>query len=96
MKMFDLQEEVHANAIEKGFWNSDNFGEKIALIHSELSEALEAHRKAYPLVDIAEELADVTIRVMDLCEHLGIDLWQAVINKHNKNKKRPYLHGKKY
>lgn len=95
--MFKLQREIHAIAKRHGFWDiSDNFGEKIALIHSELSEALEAHRKAYPMAEVAEELADVVIRVMDLSEYLDIDLEKHVKEKHDKNKSRPYLHGKKY
>lgn len=41
-----LSKQVHANAKEKGFYTSDrNIGEMLALIHSEVSEALEADRK---------------------------------------------------
>ena len=36
--------QIHLANVAKGFWETDNFPEKIALIHSELSEALEADR----------------------------------------------------
>jgi len=41
------------------------------------------------------ELADVVIRVMDLCGHYGIDLESAILKKHEYNKGRPYKHGGK-
>lgn len=42
----ELQNSIHANAIRKGFWEEPvNIGEKLMLIVSEISEALEAHRK---------------------------------------------------
>jgi len=42
----ELAVDVHVNAIEKGFWNEPkSHGECIALMHSELSEALEELRK---------------------------------------------------
>lgn len=74
---------------------SQNIGEKIALIHSELSEALEADRVG-DSKRVGEELADVVIRTMDLAHYLGINLEAEVEIKHNKNKKRPQLHGKRY
>ncbi|WP_340008622.1 hypothetical protein MHH52_11175 [Paenibacillus sp. FSL K6-0276] len=41
----ELVKEAHANAVDKGWWNKEpSFGEVIALIHSEASEALEDYR----------------------------------------------------
>jgi NTP pyrophosphatase (non-canonical NTP hydrolase) len=41
-----LAKEVHQNAIDKGFFEKEkNIGEMLCLIHSEVSEALEADRK---------------------------------------------------
>ena len=42
----------------------------------------------------AVELADVVIRIGDLCGQLGIDLTHAVMQKMAYNKTRPYKHGK--
>lgn len=43
----ELQKEIHANAVDKGFWEGEanNIPTKLMLIVSEISEALEAHRK---------------------------------------------------
>lgn len=68
--------------------------EKIALIHSEISEALEGlrkdkqddhlpHRKS-----IEVELADAVIRIGDLCGALGLDLGGAIAEKMAYNAKR--------
>lgn len=66
----------------------------LALIHSEVSEALEAFRAADE-AHFAEELADVVIRVLDCAGGLGIDLDGAVRTKLEKNKARGYRHGGK-
>jgi len=66
----------------------------IALIHSEVSEALEAYR-ADNQEEFLEELADVVIRVMDLTSGMGKDLGRAVLDKIEKNKTRGYRHGGK-
>jgi NTP pyrophosphatase (non-canonical NTP hydrolase) len=66
----------------------------IALVHSELSEALEGFRKL-DRANFAEELADVLIRTLDLACGLGIDIDAEVKNKLEKNRSRGYRHGGK-
>lgn len=66
----------------------------LALIHSEVSEALEDYRKN-DVEHFKEELADIFIRLLDLSSGLSIDLAQAVIDKCEKNKSRGYKHGGK-
>jgi len=45
---------------------------------------------------VAEELADVFIRLADLCAGLEIDIESAILAKMEKNKSRPKMHGKQY
>jgi len=74
-----------------------NNAEMIALMHSELSEALEELRKENcDMKNVGEELADCIIRILDFCEGRGIDLQKLLEKKIKKNKKRPYKHGKKF
>ena len=80
----------------KGFETSaDNVPEKLALIHSEVSEALEADRSGNA-ENFAEELADTIIRILDLSNALGIDITGAVRWKMEKNEGRPHKHGRGY
>ena len=100
LTIIPTQKEIHDLAVEKGFWkDGQNIGEKIALIHSELSEGLEAYRTCKFRGEagwIGEELADAAIRIMDLAEHLQVNLEEEIYNKHLTNKERPHKHGKDF
>ena len=79
-----------------------NFGEVIALMHSELSEALESNRCGDPASDhipeftgVEEEFADIIIRIMDIAHHFNLRVAKAVIAKMAFNESRPYKHGGK-
>lgn len=67
---------------------------KLSLIHSEVSEALEAFR-ADDRANFEEELADTLIRVLDTAAGLGIDMDKVVAAKLAKNRTRGHKHGGK-
>jgi NTP pyrophosphatase (non-canonical NTP hydrolase) len=102
MSLTNLSNKIHDTAVEKGFWNqlpSVTFIlSKIALIHSEGSEVLEAVRKEQGSDAIAEEIADILIRTLDL--YAGMkdvyelpDLDAVMSRKMEKNSARPHMHG---
>lgn len=93
---------AHGTARDAGWYHDPatglpierNFGEVVALMHSELSEALEADRKGLnddelPHRDGREvEFADCIIRILDTAEALGLDVAGAVIEKNRFNRQR--------
>lgn len=98
-----MQDDVYATACEKG-WNKHdrNEGELIALMHSELSEGLDALRHGNPPDDkipeftgIEAELADTIIRIMDAAKAKGWRVAEAIVAKAEFNKTRPHMHGGK-
>lgn len=125
-----LAVDIHENAKSKGFFDSEkNTGEMLCLIHSEVSEALEADRKNHYAVDswnlknsidlddlgstsakqyfkqefevavknsFEDELADVIIRVLNLCAFKGIDIEKHIKMKMIYNSMREHKHGKRY
>ena len=94
---------LHETAKEKGFWDGeyshDKIGNKLALVHSEVTEVLEAIRKSHGSEKVVEEMADVIIRLLDVYaamrneEQILHSLDEVLEAKVNKNKERPRLHG---
>ena len=94
---------LHEIAREKGFWDGeyshDKIGNKLALVHSEVTEVLEAIRKSKGSEQVVEEMADVIIRLLDVYaamrneEQILHSLDEILEAKINKNKERPRLHG---
>ncbi len=90
----ELTRLCHETAKKKGFWDKErNIGEALMLIVTELAEAMEAHR-VQDEENFKEELADTFIRLFDLCGGLKIDIQTEIEKKAEKNKERPYKHGK--
>lgn len=104
---------IHANSQAKGFYpdgsENRNRPEMISLMHSELSECLEAYRESLKIEDVPDkhlphhpaamvELADCVIRILDLvaAEGFAKHFGQCMLDKHNFNCTRPHKHGKKF
>lgn len=100
-----LQREAHLRAVESGWWIEYHAGDatlrkhfiagKIALVHREVSEALEGFRKNKMdehlphRKSIEVEFGDAIIRMFDLADELGLDLEGAIIEKMAYNSIRP-------
>lgn len=108
-----MQEYVIRTAKSKGWFDQKrSFAEEIALLHSEVSEALEAFRTwgmedgtrdapnvagALPKPEgVPSEIADIFIRVLDVCGRYDIDLVKEFDRKMQYNQTREYRHGGKF
>lgn len=105
-----LARACHQTAVSHGFWdhatidpgasephvdNPSIWPEKIALIHSEASEMLDALRDGNEDA-LGEECADLLIRLLDFTDARNIDLDYHVDRKMAKNIDRPRLHGREF
>jgi NTP pyrophosphatase (non-canonical NTP hydrolase) len=100
MNLNDYADDVHAanikwwTNIHTGELRPRNFGELIALCHSELSEALEGNRKELMDTHLPHrrmdevELADCIIRILDVCAGFGLDIEGAYQEKMEYNAHR--------
>lgn len=94
----EVQVQVHTIAIENGFWdNPINDGECIALMHSDLSEALEEIRNdKIEWKNVAAELADCVIRIFDYAQGRGLDIATAIADKMDINRRRHKMYNRRF
>lgn len=100
MTISDLAARAHAQARASGWYDDaertpEAIASRLALIHAEVSEALEELRRDEPGELFALELADVVIRVADLAGWLNLDLEGSIAAKMAVNASRPRRHGGK-
>ncbi len=82
----ELQKEIYRNKLEKGF-NTETAYE-FCRAYEELSEAFSKYNKGQD--GVAEELADVAIFLLGMCERMGFDLEKEIVRKVEINKNRKY------
>ncbi|MCD6006860.1 hypothetical protein [Halomonas sp. IOP_31] len=101
----DLAALCYTQSFRAGWWHDpetgalhqitpERFAQKLCLIHSEISEAMEGHRKGLmddklPHREMVEvELADAVIRIFDLAGRAEYDVIGAMLEKLEYNAQR--------
>lgn len=83
--------QVRALTDAKGFGASEErIWEIFALIHTEVSEGINAYKKGEPVEEVGEELIDAIIRILHLLSVLGLNPDELFEEKMRKNWARPY------
>ena len=82
----ELQKEIYRNKLEKGFCTETAY--EFCRAYEELSEAFKKHNENQD--GVAEELADVAIFLLGMCERMGFDLEKEIVRKVEINKNRKY------
>ena len=106
MTITEWVKRCYDNAEEHGFLVPiRSLGSDLAMVHCEISEALQAYRAEEPYVyygedgkpeGVAVELADAIFRIMTICGERGIDLESVMEEKYQYNLTRPWMHGKRF
>lgn len=96
MNLKEYSDLCHDIARDKGFWDINrSTPHTLMLVVTECSEAVEADRLGNE-GQFIEEIADIFIRLFDLCGYKNIDIQPFIDRKIAINRERPRLHGKKY
>ncbi|WP_286262773.1 MazG nucleotide pyrophosphohydrolase domain-containing protein [Thalassotalea atypica] len=74
--------------VEEMGWHNKTVLEALALVASEVGEAINECRHEQPTAEFGEELADVILRVLDIAHWQGIDMEKEILLKMAKNKQR--------
>lgn len=92
-----LQKYIWQMNVERGF-NTEDAGKKMVMLMEEVGELAKAVRKQVGLkftdttkqTEVAEELADVQIVLLGLASLMGEDMYEAVLAKERKNRRRSW------
>jgi len=105
----EWQQAVDDYAVSKGWREGEpDFAALMLMMTCEVAEAFEEYRDGHEITEtyykpekptkpegVPSELADIVIRVLDFCGHVGIDLQAIMAEKHAFNQTRPFRHGGK-
>jgi NTP pyrophosphatase (non-canonical NTP hydrolase) len=98
MDLKELTEEMHRLVRSKGWYAEDskrpqtprNLAISLAVEAAEILEHFQFRENAKDQAELADELADVALYLLQLASITGIDLEQAILNKIEINKTRKW------